>query len=202
LQGVHGAAILVTLLRALPQPGLGNWKYCVVPFGGSTSIDRLTDMGEKRIVSKRVSESQYKQFPESEHIMADKDDKVNEAELAAEVASRETEVNNMLTRKDKKGALAACLVNPPVTSKDAATKDRNSAIVEKVIASITDSEVQSLVDALNQEALDVLMKYLYRIMGKIDKSINYALLLRMHALVSEKAGIGTIVRSLTERKLV
>jgi len=134
--------------------------------------------------------------------MAEKDDKINEAELAAEVARRETEVNNLLSRKDKKGALAACLVDPPVTSKDAATKDRNSAIVEKVIASITDSEVQSLVDALNQDALDVLMKYLYRIMGKIDKSINYALLLRMHALVSERAGLGTIVRSLTERKLV
>lgn len=134
--------------------------------------------------------------------MADKDDKIDEANLSAEVAAREAAVNNMLSMKDRKGAFSACLVNPPVTSKDTATKDRNCAIVEKVIATITDAEVQGMVDALDADKLDVLMKYLYRIMGKIDKSINYALLLKMHALVSEKAGLGTIVRSLTERKLV
>lgn len=134
--------------------------------------------------------------------MADKEDKVDEATLSAEVAARETTVNNLLMMKDKRGALSASLTNPPVTSKDSTTKDRNGAIVEKVIATITDAEVQGMIDSLDADKLDVLMKYLYKIMGKVDKSINYALLLRMHALVTEKAGVGSIVRSLTERKLV
>ncbi len=127
---------------------------------------------------------------------------LTDAQYIAAVSARESAVDSLLSKKDKKGALIAALQSPPVATKDMSIKDRNSAIVEKVIGAITDTEVQGLIDALDQDALDVLMKYLYRIMGKIDKSVNYALLLKMHAIVSDKAGMGTIVRSLTERKQV
>ena len=134
--------------------------------------------------------------------MAEDEPSANDAQFLAELAARETQVNDLLGRKDKKGALNAALMNPPMASKDGSIKDANSVIVESVLSAITDAEVQGLVDGLGQEHLDVLMKYLYKTMGKIDKSINYALLLKMHALVTEKAGMGSIVRSLTDRKQV
>ena len=130
------------------------------------------------------------------------DDAGDDAQFVAAIAARESEVDACLSRKDKKAAMQSALKNPPVASKDAALKDRNSAIVEKVFSSLNDSDAQGVVDALDSEALDVLMKYIYKVMGKIDKSINYALLLKMHAMVTSKAGVGTIVRSLTERKQV
>jgi len=130
--------------------------------------------------------------------MADDDD----VQYVAAIAARASEVDTCLSRKDKKGAMQAALKSPPVASKDVSLKDRNSDIVEKVFSSINDSEAQGVVDSLDSEALDVLMKYLYKVMGKIDKSINYALLLKMHAMVTSKAGVGTIVRSLAERKQV
>lgn len=62
-------------------------------------------------------------------------------------------------------------------------------------------------NALDSETADVLMKYVYRLMGqprdKSDKDkFNYALILKLHAQLVEKAGVGSIVRVMTDRKQV
>ncbi len=146
--------------------------------------------------------SEEKIAPKFIHITLIMGDEANDEQYAAEITSRASAVDAALSRKDKKGAMQAALQRPPTGTKVQALKDRNSAIVEKVIASMSDSDAQGVVDSLDTEELDVLMKYLYRVMGKIDKSINYSLLLKMHAMVNTKAGSGSIVRSLTDRKQV
>ena len=130
------------------------------------------------------------------------EDSGNDARYASELAERERSVENLLGKKDKKGALKAALSSPPVATKDQDLKNRNSAIVEKVVSQLVESDLQGCVDGLDADGLDVLMKYLYRIMANIDKSTNYSLLLKMHAMVMTKSGLGSIVRALADRKIV
>lgn len=65
--------------------------------------------------------------------------------------------------------------------------------------SISEAEISSLLNGLNLDSCDVLMKYLYKFMGKFN---NSSLMLKLHAQLIDKAGIGSIVRVLTDRKQV
>lgn len=47
----------------------------------------------------------------------------------AEVAARATQVNTLLAKKDKAGALAAALNNPPINSKSEEVKVRSSLLL-------------------------------------------------------------------------
>ena len=49
--------------------------------------------------------------------MADRDE-VSDAQLQQDVAARKVAVAGLLSRKDKAGALAACLVDPPFQAKN------------------------------------------------------------------------------------
>lgn len=51
-----------------------------------------------------------------------KEEKDWDAEYAPEVSKRQNDVKGLLAKKDKKGALKAALVNPPVQSKNAQLK--------------------------------------------------------------------------------
>jgi len=125
---------------------------------------------------------------------------VDEAKLAEEVRRRESEVSSLLTRKDKARALLISLQSPPSASKNAELKDANAATVEKVLNALTEAEISAVVEALDLEACDTLMKYLYRFMA--GSFANNALLLKLHAAVFDKAGNGAIIRSMTDRKQV
>ncbi len=83
----------------------------------------------------------------------------------------------------------------------------NSDIIEKVLSQLSESDIPNAINALDNETSDILMKYLYRLMGqqreKTEKEkFNYALVLKFHAQLVEKAGVGSIVRVLTDRKQV
>lgn len=67
------------------------------------------------------------------------------------------------------------------------------------MTALTDAECQQAVDALDADGCDILMKYLYRFMSR---SSNCQTSLKLHALLTEKAGHGCIVRALTDRKTV
>ena len=75
------------------------------------------------------------------------------------------------------------------------------AIIEKVLAAISDSEIPALVGGLSLEDCDTLMKYVYKLMQR-PKTSNCASLLKIHASLVEKAGLGSIVRMMTDRKTV
>ncbi len=71
--------------------------------------------------------------------------------------------------------------------------------MEKVLAAVTEKEIPGLIDALDSESLDNLMKYVFKFMSK---SSNCSLMLKLHESVTDKAGLGCIVRVLTDRKQV
>ena len=52
--------------------------------------------------------------------MADMDEgvQVSDSQLQSEVGARKATVESFLSRKDKAGALAACLTNPPIQAKN------------------------------------------------------------------------------------
>ncbi len=75
----------------------------------------------------------------------------------------------------------------------------NCVIVEKAIAALTDNDIPTVVAALDLDTCDVLMKYLYRLMGKAS---NCGTVLKLHGQISDKAGIGSIIRVITDRKQV
>lgn len=78
-------------------------------------------------------------------------------------------------------------------------QDSNAFIIEKVLLSFQDAEISDAVDSLDLDSCDILLKYVYKFMGKLQ---NCALMLKLHALLCERAGPGSIIRVLTDRKQV
>ena len=67
---------------------------------------------------------------------------------------------------------------------------------------VSENEIDSVLAPLNNDLLDILMKYLYRIMQETEKGTNYGVLLKMHDAIHSRAGIGSTMRAITERKTV
>lgn len=145
---------------------------------------------------------------------------VSDAQFIEEIAARKSEVDKLLTRKDKAGALNLCLRNPPVGTKNPEIKvelsfkraivyfdcqlfdylqESNASIVDKVLTAISDAEFATIVADLDMESCDVLMKYIYRF---LERGQNSATLLKCHKHLVDKAGLGSIVRVMTDRKTV
>jgi actin related protein 2/3 complex subunit 5 len=68
-----------------------------------------------------------------------------------------------------------------------------------VLSTLQESEIPVLLKNLDLETCDVLMKYVYKLMAKTS---NCATMLKIHAQLVEKAGLGSIVRVMTDRKQV
>jgi len=113
----------------------------------------------------------------------------------------EAEVNQYLLQKKNTDALHAVLRNPPIGSKNQATKDKAFALVLRVLSSFKSSEVENAVKKLDKETIDILMKYLYKgFLTPTEKSS--AILLTWHEKAVSCGGLGSIVRVLTDRKSV
>lgn len=113
----------------------------------------------------------------------------------------EAEVNNLLLQKKNAEALKAALTNAPILSKSQATKDKAFAIVLRVLTTVKSAEVEKAVKALDKNEQDVLMKYIYRGFAEPTEGSS-AILLAWHEKVLASAGLGSIVRVLTDRKTV
>jgi len=122
---------------------------------------------------------------------------------ADEVKARQKEVDSLLSRSKYKDAIIAALSNPPVGSKDQAVKDMNTATVLKAISSPPESDAEKIVQDLHATGdtrlCDNLMKYIYR---GLQEGRYCSVLLKWHALVVATAGLGPIVRAMTDRKTV
>lgn len=91
------------------------------------------------------------------------------------------------------------LNDPPLKCKDKALKERNSAAVGKVLTSMKEAGIKAVVDKLDEDQLDVLMKYIYR---NLESGENSTILLKWHEVVFAKAGIGCIVRAISDRHTI
>ena len=110
------------------------------------------------------------------------------------------EIQELLNSKNHTEALLKLLRSAPISG-NAKDKDRAFGLVLRVLLQYKASEVDAAVKQLSQEDQDVLMKYLYR--GFAEPTDNAcASLLTWHEKLTAVAGLGSIMRVMTDRKTV
>ncbi|XP_065829380.1 actin-related protein 2/3 complex subunit 5-C-like [Oscarella lobularis] len=134
----------------------------------------------------------------------DETDGVESSDDASLLSQRESEVEGHIRTEPTKNnveALKAALHSPVTASKDQKLKDQAFQIVMRVLTLYKSSEMEKAVASLDNEQIDVLMKYIYRGFSEPSEKSS-AVLLQWHEKVLAKGGIGSIVRVLTDRKTV
>jgi hypothetical protein len=129
--------------------------------------------------------------------MADASDA--DPDYAGLLALRERDVDGLLSSSKPVDALLRSLQNPPFASKDDALKERSLLLVLRALSAVgsRDEALAKFFEALDADVADVLMK---NVLKGFNKPENSALLLRIHALLVEKAGIACVVRAIVDRK--
>jgi len=113
----------------------------------------------------------------------------------------DAELQGMLAKNRNADALLYVLSSAPLNSKNQSVKDRAVQSVMKVLLSFKAAEIDAAIAGLNTGKLDVLMKYIYRGFETPSEGSS-AQLLVWHDRVFAVAGLGSIVRTLTDRKRV
>uniref|UniRef100_A0A1I8HYS3 Actin-related protein 2/3 complex subunit 5 n=2 Tax=Macrostomum lignano TaxID=282301 RepID=A0A1I8HYS3_9PLAT len=116
------------------------------------------------------------------------------------LAVSDAELSKLLADNKISEALAALLAKPPVNVKSSAVKDQAANQVLRVLMHTKQSDIDRVVQALDEAHVDTLMKYVYRCFELVKE--NHALLLVWHEKVLARGQIGSIVRALSDRKRV
>mmetsp|Transcript_20803 Transcript_20803/g.57290 ORF Transcript_20803/g.57290 Transcript_20803/m.57290 type:complete len:122 (+) Transcript_20803:3-368(+) len=114
-----------------------------------------------------------------------------DSELIEQIAAREKVVATLLSKPS--AAVKAALADPPYGATSDSTRKRSAQVVIKAISSVPEKEVATVIEGLTEEEHDILMKYLYR---GLEGTESNAQLLRWHGALTEKAGLGCIMRAL------
>jgi actin related protein 2/3 complex subunit 5 len=151
----------------------------------------------------------------------------------ADVQATSTQIRQLLRGGDNEGALLGALENPPYGA-DAQGKEVYLGIVTEILQSIRQSDMSPILSRIygapgGTEALDVLMKYIYKGMAHATPQTNskstltpqatgfsqihtrgggegggqaMSVLLSWHEKLVEVAGPGSIVRVMADRRTV
>mmetsp|Transcript_2285 Transcript_2285/g.2948 ORF Transcript_2285/g.2948 Transcript_2285/m.2948 type:complete len:155 (+) Transcript_2285:80-544(+) len=137
------------------------------------------------------------------------------------ISKWEKEIKSLLSKRESVEALRVALV--AIAAADTGTaattttpceqrqraKENNAKIIRNIIASFPSNgrNAKEAISQLSTIECDVLMKYLYRLLGNGSNSggtmgasmgNNNGVLFRWHSELVEKAGIGSIVRVITD----
>ncbi|TNN51449.1 Actin-related protein 2/3 complex subunit 5 [Liparis tanakae] len=122
-------------------------------------------------------------------------DEYDENKFVDEEDAGETQLGNL------NQALQAVLKNPPINTKNQNVKDRAEGLVLKVLSAFKSSDIEKGVQTLDKDAVDLLMKYIYKGFERPSENSS-AVLLQWHEKALAVGGVGSIVRVLTARKTV
>ncbi|KAL1677864.1 actin-related protein 2/3 complex subunit 5 [Schizophyllum commune] len=125
------------------------------------------------------------------------------AAVLDEAKQRQVAVRSALSKNDAAGALIIALENAPYGPNVEEAKLITLNTILSILNATRSNEISGVVRALPQDAQDTLMKYLYKGMstaGMGDTSGN--VLLGWHEKLTEAAGTGCIVRTMTDRRTV
>ena len=122
-----------------------------------------------------------------------------DAQYESIVSENESTATQALNAGQGASAIGKVLSNSIVGCKDQALKDRNADVMMKLLTSVKEAGVKAIVDKLDENQIDVLMKYVYRLLATGESS---TLLLKWHECAFEKGGLGCIVRVICERRTV
>ncbi|VDK59584.1 unnamed protein product [Anisakis simplex] len=112
----------------------------------------------------------------------------------------ERNVSVLLQNMRLQDALKAALINPPLKTKNQAVKDRATALVTRVLTNFKTSDIESAVQGLSDEEVDLLMKYVYKAMDIQADNATCPYLLSWHAQLLARGGYGSIIRVFCDRQ--
>ncbi|KAF5369563.1 hypothetical protein D9758_002652 [Tetrapyrgos nigripes] len=127
------------------------------------------------------------------------------AQALDEMKQAQASVRSFLARNDTAGALSLVLQSAPYGPTMEEAKIVSLQTLLTILNSTKATEIPAVVKSLSQDLQDTLMKYLYKGMAMIGSGsgdTNASVLLTWHEKLTEAAGTGCIVRTMTDRRTV
>jgi len=153
-------------------------------------------------MSKNTSSSKFRQIDVDQY--NEDNFKEDEVEVTLPAGVDESTVINLINKGEDGEALRLLLVNAPSAPRGCndPAKDLALRLVLRVLLNkTTKSKMDDIISSFDQSLLDVLMKYIYRGFETPSEGSSSVLLL-WHEKVFAAAGVGCIVRVLSDRKRV
>ncbi|KAF8626032.1 hypothetical protein AX15_005122 [Amanita polypyramis BW_CC] len=125
-------------------------------------------------------------------------------QLLNDAKQKQGPVRSALAKNDIAGALKVVLRDAPYGS-DAAIDAKNITLqtLLSILNSTKSTDISGAIKQLSQDDQDTLMKYLYKGMAMPGwGDISGSVLLGWHEKLTEIAGTGCIVRTMTDRRIV
>ncbi|KAK0230988.1 arp2/3 complex subunit [Armillaria fumosa] len=129
-------------------------------------------------------------------------DQRDPSQVLDEAKQRQVAVRSALSKSDIAGALSIALENSPYGPTFDDAKAVTLQTVLTILSSTKSTEIPNVLKALSQEEQDTLMKYLYKGMAVLGGDVSGSVLLDWHEKLTEVAGLGCIVRTMTDRRTV
>ncbi|XP_023019807.1 actin-related protein 2/3 complex, subunit 5 [Leptinotarsa decemlineata] len=127
--------------------------------------------------------------------------KEDETDSGVSAGADENEVNGFLQKGKMLDALKVVLNCAPTSIKNQQIKESSLNLALKVLLAVKPSQIDEIIDSLNMDYLDVLMKYVYKGFEYPSEGSSGQLLL-WHEKIYNVGGVGCIVRVLADTKRV
>jgi len=125
------------------------------------------------------------------------------AEVLEDAKQRQGMVRGLLAKNDIPGALTIILDNAPYGANAEEAKIITLQSLLTILNTTKSTEITGVVKSLSQDTQDTLMKYLYKGMAMPGwGDISGSVLLGWHEKLTEVVGVGCIVRTMTDRRIV
>ncbi|TFK96137.1 actin-related protein ARPC5 [Pterulicium gracile] len=125
------------------------------------------------------------------------------SQVLSEAKAKSASVRSLLSKNDISGALSAVLESAPYGPNVEEAKIVTLQTLLTIINTTKSTEISGVVKSLPQDDQDTLMKYLYKGMAMPGwGDISGSVLLGWHEKLTEVAGTGCIVRTMTDRRTV
>ncbi|KAF9028419.1 actin-related protein ARPC5 [Hymenopellis radicata] len=124
------------------------------------------------------------------------------AEVVAAAKQKQGTVRSALSRSDIPGALSIALDSVPYGPNVDDAKLITLQVLLTIMNSTKSTDIPNVLKALSPEEQDTLMKYLYKGMATSGNDVSGSVLLDWHEKLTEVAGLGCIVRTMTDRRTV
>ncbi|KAF9068679.1 arp2/3 complex 16 kDa subunit [Rhodocollybia butyracea] len=125
------------------------------------------------------------------------------AQVLEEARARQSSVRGFLSKNDVVGALTTVLENAPYGPNVEDAKTISLQTLLSILNNTKSTEISNVVKSLSMDCQDTLMKYLYKGMAMSAwADSNASVLLSWHEKLTEIAGTGCIVRTMTDRRTV